>query len=139
MSKPPLPPSVQQTIDDPQSQELTSGEGGANTPSNNELAIYQTAGTQEGQKEDPEFDDDQDPTNDQNPVTKLKKRKTGALNADGVIEAIVVKKKKKKLKVLEQQPIRIVFNVFNTQYDIIKDTGKRDFNWKLSLKDPWST
>ena len=101
MSKPPLPPSVQQTIDDPQSQELTSGEGGANTPSNNELAIYQTAGTQEGQKEDPEFDDDQDPTNDQNPVTKLKKRKTGALNADGVIEAIVVKKKKKKLKVLE--------------------------------------
>jgi hypothetical protein len=34
-------------------------------------------------------------------VTKLKKRKTGALNADGVIEAIVVKKKKKKLKVLE--------------------------------------
>ena len=52
------------------------------------------------------------------------------------------KKKKKILKeivVVEQKPIRIVFNVFNTIYDIIKDTGKKDFNWKLSNRDPWAT
>ena len=28
---------------------------------------------------------------------------------------------------------------FNTIYDIIKDTGKKDFNWKLSNRDPWVT
>ena len=35
--------------------------------------------------------------------------------------------------------MRIVFNVFNTQYDVIKEVGKREFNWKLSNKDPWTT
>jgi tubulin polyglutamylase TTLL6/13 len=29
--------------------------------------------------------------------------------------------------------------VFNTQYDIIKEVGRREFNWKLSNRDPWTT
>lgn len=53
------------------------------------------------------------------------------------------KKKKKKVKaaevVVEVKPPRIVFNVFNTQYDVIKEVGRREYNWKLSNKDPWYT
>ena len=40
---------------------------------------------------------------------------------------------------MEPKPLRIVFNVFNTVYDVIKDVGKKDFNWKLSNRDPWNT
>jgi len=39
----------------------------------------------------------------------------------------------------EEKPMRVVFNVFNTIYDVIKEVGKKDFNWKLSQRDPWNT
>lgn len=91
-------------------------------------------------RDEGDYEEDHEPTGDPNPVIKVKKRKTAALNPDDPNqEAAVVKKKKKKPKEPEKKPERIVFNVFNTQYDIIKDTGKRDFNWKLSHKDPWYT
>ena len=56
----------------------------------------------------------------------------------------MIKKKKKKTKKLEEvkpepKPLRIVFNIFNTQYDVIKEVGKKDFGWKISHKDPWNT
>lgn len=37
------------------------------------------------------------------------------------------------------KPQRVVFNVFNTQYDVIKEVGRREYNWKLSKRDPWNT
>jgi hypothetical protein len=52
------------------------------------------------------------------------------------------KKKKKKVKpqeVVEVKPPRVVFNIFHTQYDVIKEVGRREYNWKLSNRDPWTT
>lgn len=62
-----------------------------------------------------------------------------------IIVAPVTKKKKKKKKAQEPveveppKPPRIVFNIHNTIYDVIKEVAKRDFNWKISHKDPWNT
>ena len=47
--------------------------------------------------------------------------------------------KKENTRMQEEKPMRVVFNVFNTIYDVIKEVGKKDFNWKLSHRDPWNT
>lgn len=59
-------------------------------------------------------------------------------------QAAPAKKKKKKKKAEAAEPVdpkapRIVFNVHNTIYDVIKEVGKKDFGWKISHKDPWHT
>jgi hypothetical protein len=36
------------------------------------------------------------------------------------------------------KPMRITFNAFNTQYDVIKEVAKKVFGWRvISQKDPW--
>lgn len=36
------------------------------------------------------------------------------------------------------KPMRITFNAFNTQYDVIKEVCKKVFGWRvISQKDPW--
>lgn len=49
------------------------------------------------------------------------------------------KKKRKEEQKLEVKPPRIVFNVCNTEYEIVELVGKKCFNWKLSKRDPWNT
>lgn len=30
-----------------------------------------------------------------------------------------------------------MFNIFNTNYEIIEEVAKEEFKWRLSRKDPW--
>ena len=49
------------------------------------------------------------------------------------------KTKKQKQADLVIKPPKICFNVFHTQYDLIKEIAKKCFSWKLSHRDPWNT
>ena len=61
-----------------------------------------------------------------NPIEKKKKKKKKDKE----------KEKEKEKETTQNKPPRVVFNVFNTIYDIIKEVGKKDFGWKASNRDP---
>jgi hypothetical protein len=36
------------------------------------------------------------------------------------------------------KPLRIKFNIHYAPYDVIKEVAKKDFNWRISRKEPWN-